>query len=64
MKRWVAGGLVVAAAFAFTVLMFLGAGWKTAPEAVNYLCAHLMWTGMAITINWLHRPLLGIISSL
>jgi hypothetical protein len=23
------------------------------------LCAHLMWPGMAITINWLHRPLLG-----
>jgi len=52
-------GLVVAAAFAFTVLMFLGAGWTTVPEAVNYLCAHLMWPGMAITVDWLHRPLLG-----
>ena len=65
MKRFVTGGLVVAAAFAFTVLMVAGAlaGKAGLPTAVStpisYLCAYLIWPGMAITVDWLHRPVLG-----
>ena len=56
-------GLVVAAGLAFTILMMYGAGWRTSPRAVSspvsYLCAHLIWPGMAITVDWLHTPVLG-----
>ena len=42
-------GLLVAAAFAFTMLMmYMG--------RVCYFCAYLMWPGVAITLGWLHRP--------
>ena len=52
---------VVAAAFAFSLLMIAGAvGGKVGlPTAVATLCAWLTWPGMAITEYWLHIPLLG-----
>jgi len=59
---------VVAAAFAFTVLIVAGAlagkaGLPTAVSTlVSYPCAYLIWPGMAITLgllDWLHRPVLG-----
>lgn len=63
MYRLLKVGLVVATGFAFTILMMYGGGWRTGPRAVSrfvsYLCAHLMWPGMAITVGWLHRPVLG-----
>lgn len=49
-------GLVVAAAFAFTILMMYVGGWRTGPKAVSYFCAHLMLPGVAITLAWLQRP--------
>ena len=59
MYRLFKAGLVVAAAFAWTTLMFVGAGLTTVPEVINDLCAYLVWPGMAITVDWLRRPLLG-----
>ena len=60
MKRWVAGGLVVAAAFAFTVLMVAGAVGKAGlPTAVTISCAYLIWPSVRITVDWLHTPLGG-----
>ena len=50
-------GMVVAAAFAFTILV-MGLA-RTVPEPVNYLCGYLIWPGMAITVDWLHTPVLG-----
>lgn len=51
-------GLVVAAAFAFTVLMVAGAVGKAGlPRVINYFCGYLIWPGMAITLDWLHTPL-------
>ena len=53
-------GLVVAAGFAFTVLMIAGAVGKAGlPRAVHYFCASLMWPGVTITVDWLHTPLGG-----
>ena len=60
MKRLGAVGLVVAAAFAFTLLMVAGAVGKSGlPTAVVIFCACLMWPGMAITVDWLHVRVLG-----
>jgi hypothetical protein len=59
MKRTLTITLVVAAAFAFTLLMMYVGGWPTGPRAVSYVCIHLIWPGMAITVDLLHRPLLG-----
>ena len=53
-------GLVVAAAFAFTVLMIAGAVGKSGlPTAVTIFCGYLMWPGVAITDDWLHVRVLG-----
>jgi apolipoprotein N-acyltransferase len=52
-------GLVVAAAFSFTILMMYVGGWRTGPKAVSYFCAYLMLPGMVITVDWLHMPLHG-----
>jgi hypothetical protein len=60
MKRWVEGGLVVAAAFTFTLLMIAGAVGKSGlPTAVTIFCGYLMWPGVAITDDWLHVRVLG-----
>ncbi len=60
MKALVACGLVVAAAFAFTLLMVAGAVGKAGlPRVINYFCGYLISPGLAITVDWLHTPVLG-----
>ncbi len=65
MKRLVTGGLVVAAAFAFTLLMVAGvtgAGKAGLPSIVGSFCGYLIWPGMKLTEaweGWLRRPMLG-----
>jgi len=60
MKRLVTGGLVVAAAFAFTLLMVAGATGKSGlPTTVAIFCGCLIWPGMRLTEDWLHNPPLG-----
>ena len=57
MYRLIKIGLLVAAGFVFTILMmYLG---RAAPKPINYLCGYLIWPGMAITVDWLHTPVLG-----
>ena len=60
MKGLVAGGLVVASAFAFTLLMVAGAVGKSGlPGAIAIFCGCLVWPGMRLTEAWLHNPPLG-----
>jgi hypothetical protein len=59
--RWLKIPLLVAAAFAFTLLMIAGAvgGKFGLPRAVAVFCACLTWPGMTITVDWLHVRVLG-----
>jgi hypothetical protein len=59
--RWPKIPLLVAAAFAFTLLMVAGAvgGKFGLPRAVSVFCACLTWPGMAVTVDWLHVRVLG-----
>jgi hypothetical protein len=58
--RWLKIPLLVAVAFAFTLLMIAGAVGKSGlPRAVTIFCACLMWPGVAITDEWLHVQVLG-----
>jgi hypothetical protein len=59
-NRWLRIPLVVAAAFAFTLLMIAGAVSKAGlPRAVTVVCACLAWPGVTITVDGLQVRVLG-----
>jgi hypothetical protein len=59
-NRWLKIPLLVAAAFAFTLLMIAGAVGKAGlPRAVTIVCGCITWPGVAITDDWLHVQVLG-----
>lgn len=52
-------GVVVAAAFAFTVVCTLVGGSVYTQDTAVQICGLLMWPGMAITDRWLKSNLIG-----